>query len=454
MSSLSLGKLYCELNFGVSDRIIGDNADKEAIKKLSNGFEKSELTDELIRLYPKLLKGFYIVPCKNKDISFRISLMDSLNLFAVEESKDLWEEIMNWCYAQDKNGNYTNDPIAGFDHCFVGDTLITTNKGQVKIKDIKVNDLVLTSNGYNKVLSTWNNGLKQTYNYLIELDTFILSLQCTPNHLIKTTQGWIKISELKSGQTVILCSDLMAKNTIYMQMKNIFQKAINECMLLFGNIIMVKFLKLIQYIIRIKTRGITELKILNLLSEKNTCQLTSKKDLKTIKNGLKNFIKKGLPWQPNTTNQKKGENRQKKYLKNIIHLLKLNQHAKNADKHIKLGDLMGQKEQRNFAQKNALQKTDENLGLITSKECVLFAEQHTSLTNIQKQGHVVNCVVRKLQIARNEVKTVYDLTVENEHEYFANGLLVHNCLDGWGYCIVDHYAQSKHGSAQIREFGS
>lgn len=120
MSSLSLGKLYCELNFGVSDRIVGDNADKEAIKKLSNGFEKSELTEELIRLYPKLLKGFYIVPCKNKNLSFRISLMDSLNLFAVEESKDLWGEIMNWCYAQDKNGNYTNDPIAGFDHLLDG----------------------------------------------------------------------------------------------------------------------------------------------------------------------------------------------------------------------------------------------------------------------------------------------------------------------------------------------
>jgi PBSX family phage terminase large subunit len=120
MSALSIGKLYCELNFGVSDRIVADNADKEAIKKLSNGFERKDLTEELINKYPKLLKGFYIVPCKNKDISFRISLMDSLNLFAVEESKDLWNEIVNWCYAQDKNGNYTDEPMAGFDHLLDG----------------------------------------------------------------------------------------------------------------------------------------------------------------------------------------------------------------------------------------------------------------------------------------------------------------------------------------------
>lgn len=116
MSTLSIGKLYCDLKFGVSDRIIGDNADKEAIKKLSSGFDKSELTDEIIRQYPQLLKGFYILPCKNKDLHFRISLMDSLNLFAVEESKDLWNEILNWCYDQDKNGNYTDEPIEGFDH--------------------------------------------------------------------------------------------------------------------------------------------------------------------------------------------------------------------------------------------------------------------------------------------------------------------------------------------------
>lgn len=140
MSTLSIGKLYCDLKFGVSDRIIGDNADKEAIKKLSNGFDKSELTDEIIRQYPQLLKGFYILPCKNKDLHFRISLMDSLNLFAVEESKDLWNEILNWCYAQDKNGNYTDEPIAGFDHlldawgmCAVDH--YSTQKGSAQIRE-------------------------------------------------------------------------------------------------------------------------------------------------------------------------------------------------------------------------------------------------------------------------------------------------------------------------------
>ena len=30
---------------------------------------------------------------------------------------------------------------------------------------------------------------------------------------------------------------------------------------------------------------------------------------------------------------------------------------------------------------------------------------------------------------------VYDLSVENEHEFFANGILVHNCVDAVRYAL-------------------
>jgi hypothetical protein len=35
---------------------------------------------------------------------------------------------------------------------------------------------------------------------------------------------------------------------------------------------------------------------------------------------------------------------------------------------------------------------------------------------------------------------VYDLTIENNHEYFANGILVHNCSDATRY-IFQRLAQ-------------
>ena len=32
-------------------------------------------------------------------------------------------------------------------------------------------------------------------------------------------------------------------------------------------------------------------------------------------------------------------------------------------------------------------------------------------------------------------KVVYDLTVEDAHEFFANGVLVHNCIDATRYAM-------------------
>ncbi len=42
--------------------------------------------------------------------------MQSMNLYAVEESKDLWNEIYNYIYAVDKNGNPTDQPVDDFNH--------------------------------------------------------------------------------------------------------------------------------------------------------------------------------------------------------------------------------------------------------------------------------------------------------------------------------------------------
>lgn len=118
MNTLSIAKLYCELKLSPSDRIIADNADDKSWRKLKRGYSAEELnSDDLIK-YPMLLSGFHVVPCvKGPDsITHGLDLMDTMNLFAVEESVNLWEEINNYIYAQDKNGNYTNDPIDEFNH--------------------------------------------------------------------------------------------------------------------------------------------------------------------------------------------------------------------------------------------------------------------------------------------------------------------------------------------------
>jgi phage terminase large subunit len=115
MPALELGKLYSTLKLGAADKIVCDSAEATtSIVKLANGWH--DLDASLYEKYPELNRGFFAVPCPKKDISGHLGLMISMELYAIEEDTDLWEEINNYCYAQDKYGNYTDDPIDDFNH--------------------------------------------------------------------------------------------------------------------------------------------------------------------------------------------------------------------------------------------------------------------------------------------------------------------------------------------------
>ena len=66
-------------------------------------------------------------------------------------------------YQIDKDGE-VRSKLEGIrdNHCFVGDTLIWTDHGNVCIKDIKCGDMVLTRMGYKPVSKVHNNGIKAT----------------------------------------------------------------------------------------------------------------------------------------------------------------------------------------------------------------------------------------------------------------------------------------------------
>jgi hypothetical protein len=47
---------------------------------------------------------------------------------------------------------------------------------------------------------------------------------------------------------------------------------------------------------------------------------------------------------------------------------------------------------------------------------------------------------------------VWDLTIEETHEFFANGILVHNCIDGGRYCFMELYSAGKGAIIGMRAF--
>lgn len=118
MHTIDIGKMYCTLGFNDKDLIIADYSDSNAWNKLANGWTTDELDQETFRIYPQLRRGFNVLPCsKGSDsVTYGIDIIDRSNFFVVEESTDYWNEIYNYIYAQDKNGNYTNEPIDDFNH--------------------------------------------------------------------------------------------------------------------------------------------------------------------------------------------------------------------------------------------------------------------------------------------------------------------------------------------------
>lgn len=114
MPALELGKLYSRLKFNDRDRIICDYAEPDTIDKLANGWH--DLDAQTYMQYPELGRGFFAVACPAKDIQARISLMTGMEIYVVEEHAELWEEVTNFVYDQDKNGNYTDKPVDAWNH--------------------------------------------------------------------------------------------------------------------------------------------------------------------------------------------------------------------------------------------------------------------------------------------------------------------------------------------------
>lgn len=115
---LELGKMYCRLQLNVADLIVADSAEPKSIAKLKNGWRPGELPEEDLDIYYRLASGFNVVPAtKGRDsVSVGLSELMECELFITEDSANFWYEINHYVFAEDKNGNPTNEPIDAHNH--------------------------------------------------------------------------------------------------------------------------------------------------------------------------------------------------------------------------------------------------------------------------------------------------------------------------------------------------
>ena len=390
-------------------------------------------------------RGFRIEPADKWTGSIKdgIEYLRGFNkIYIHPDCKNTFREFGMYSYKIDRiNGDILPIPDDKDNHCIVKGEKITTKRGLIEIENVKVGDYVLTRKGWNKVLASVYMG-KQEF---ITLQTNENTLKCTPEHRIFTlNKGWIYAKELQVGDK-LLCHNVNVWNTtgifgdaiqiqnegvIEFITKKLLRKNRNICTDIFGKNITEKFLKIVIYIIKMKIIVTTPLKTWYALRLKSigTNILLWVKD---ILNNVCTWIKLETKLKNGTEVNKDVKNMPVlvQWLGSLLSLL-LNI-VKNVIKNFILKKLVIL---IYFAVMPVSLNGVVRVGKITSKKCANGVKKNLQLTNIKNNDFVVKDVVQVIQEQKN-VAEVYDLTVENEHEFFANGILVHNCIDAVRYAL-------------------
>ena len=309
---------------------------------------------------------------------------------------------------------HTGKEFEKIGHCFVGETLIETSEGKKRIDEIKVGDFVHTRKGLKKVLNVWDNGIKNVRKYTMNGKV----VECTDNHLIFTkNRGFVKAFELIESdifytfeENIKQCQNLQQKKTFfksltdsifdYIRPKNISRAGVSSMerkrkqlhIVTFGKSITEKFRKVFRFTTKTKSNQIMKLIISKCLHRKN---IQKNILLKNEKSKVEKFLmKKPDQKQKNGTVQKKGENG-----------------TANTQKQVSLERL-------------------ENL--------IVPIVQRTSKPPLKSKNIVpINAKSNLIIEEKSRLEKVFDLEIEDEHEYFANEILVHNCADALEYWICE-----------------
>jgi len=284
-----------------------------------------------------------------------------------------------------------------------------------------VGDKVLTSNGFREVLHKFNNGKKIVKEYSLLFDTFYVSLNVTENHLIKTSEKWTKISKLESGMMVYHTKHSTEGSISFTTEEDTLCNTNTICTTKYGSLQMDQEKKDFIYTTSMVTRGIIILKTLKKSKELNILRRTLKNVLKTILNGLQSFTKQELKRLKNgISHQRESQSIGNKRL--IVALAQELMEKKNALCVVKSSN-QNENTRTKFVQTAANQNNVEIVESIMNKESAKYANLNLPLTNIQELKLV------GVEVKNERYEETYDLMVEETHEFFANGILVHNCVD-------------------------
>lgn len=117
--------------------------------------------------------------------------------------KNTAEEFRRYSYKVDrKNKDILPVPLDAFNHCIAEGQLITTSRGDIPVETVRVGDFVMTRDGYRRVYSS---GLTRQNAEVWEVVVGGRRLLATPDHEVYTSnRGFTRVDALRYGDTLII----------------------------------------------------------------------------------------------------------------------------------------------------------------------------------------------------------------------------------------------------------
>ena len=342
----------------------------------------------------------------------------------------------NYTWRQDKEGKWLNEPIDMWNHCFTGDTLILTEEGLKRIDSIQIGDNVMTSKGYRKVTHLFTQGCRLIRVVRFDFGNFAIEIQATPEHKFKTKKGWKELQKLTTSDTIYLSKSLMERNITFIMEKDISHEVHIDCTETYGSSIMELSQRDFMSIIKMKTLKIIESKTLNWLKGESIYGFMRKSiyKMKHILQKLVRICTKHQKLPKNGIIQQKEENGiDYKGLKS----LEIEQKKNTLASVVEVNSAQKHSVFQNSVQIDAKVNGEEIRDLIMKKGNASTVVRPSLQTNIAKNDFVVEFVAKSISTLKEYEQPTYDIEVDDMHEFFANGILVHNCIDATRYVILE-----------------
>jgi predicted phage terminase large subunit-like protein len=342
-----------------------------------------------------------------------------------------WPEFAHDLKAYRKEGRNAHD-----DACLIAGTLVATPTGNKPIENIKTGDKVITPFGVRKVLASGKTGHKEVITKF--------GLTATPNHHVFHKNGFEdfcicneKFVSLYSFKEQVLWKykkllrsmesniDLWGRESIILvsQQAMLSESVLKDFMLRFGNfIIKGKFRKAIVFIMLMAIHLITTSAIWSVYQLSNICRNIQKrigKNQNIGKGQNYNLTKQGLR-QTNGIEVQKGENGTHSTQKIKLSLIR------NAFVRIAAISLWRKKEMQCSVAKVA----EKNIGgdNLTTSAYVKNVEWSSVMEKEMQANQTGHFVV---SLAEQNIPTntadVYNIKVDTDGCFYANGILVSNC---------------------------